>query len=216
MRVLDCGQESDMFRRMQIQNYTKEDIHFIMGGSVLMPDANENQFNRIFGRDQLINFKANADNYKYSEPQSNIDSINWRNAKKHVEVSTITELKTLCACRAIIWNSELLELVADFDGLEEGKSGGVVWSYMPWSEPCRHFVIDLGYERFGSLEVNYLLQLEHMMVVANSQSMLVTSSDGTLENTLTAEYKSQNRLRIHLLDEYAKFNKEVRKAREQR
>ncbi len=194
MELLNCGRNSEAYHRQTLYTYAAEHAHYYWLND---PDM----------RTKLLDIRSNQESYQ-GFPETNVFHLDRPLAQQLIEVRYCMDLKPVCARHTIQWRDHHITLSGRFDGLENGRKGGMVWVHIPYSKEKHGLIASLGWSEF--LDRPTRLYLEHLMLISESRECMVTMSDGTFANTITHEYETVTSERFNLLDCYATFEADLK------
>lgn len=194
MDTLKCSRNSEAYHRQTLYTYAAEHAHYytIQDESL---------------RHRLLDLRTEQQSY-HGFPASNILHMDHLLARKLIEVRYCLDLKPLCARRLVKWRDESLMLSGCFDGLENGRAGGIVWIHIPYTAEKHNTIAALGWSEF--LDRQTRMYIEHLMLISGSHDAMLTMSDGTFARTLSHEYETGTADRFALLDHYVAFERELK------
>ena len=116
-------------------------------------------------------------------------------ARHHIQMEICADIPPVVGFLII----DGLELMASFDGrVDEGRAS-LIWEHKSWNLILAENV------RNGVLERFYIWQLEHQMIVSDSDTVKFTVSDGGTVNRVSMVYSSVPERRQQVLDGWAQF-----------
>lgn len=216
MEVLKCSIDSEQFLKLQCDSISIEDIHFIIGGQVPASSLNRSSSGEMFGRDDLLTLKSKGFQKSSSpsrETKGQIYSFIEHKTRKQVEIEYVLSLEPVCAKNTIYYNGQFLNLVAYFDGLDvrenQNKKACKVWVCLEECEDSTNVINFLNNKQLSNLAKILLYYFEHLLLVSNTETLLVTACDSRLEKTDTVIYRSSSTLRFELLEFYFQFTQDL-------
>ena len=166
MEILTLTQGSDEWLKIRLEHLTASEAPVIMGISKFM------------SRNQLLDLKKGWQ----SAPDDVFKKRLYQKGHEYEEAArAITEIELCDELPAVVGRIVIdgLELLASFDGYSECSG---VWEHKSWNKVLP------GNVRNKVLEPLYYWQLEHQALVAGTDSVMFTVSDGTEANRETMIY----------------------------
>lgn len=190
MKILDLLQGSEEWNAKRLECFCASEAPAIMGASKYM------------SRNQLLDLKKGG----FVAP---VDSITQglfdKGHAAEAKARGILELLECCDYPPVVGVREIkgMQLLASFDGIEEGEPGGLIFEHKLWNATLAENV------RNGTLEPYYYWQLEHQCLVNGNDRVYFISSDGTEENRVTMVYKSDTARQVELVKGWKQFQKDL-------
>lgn len=186
MKKVDLEQGSDPWKEFRLDHLCASEAPIMIGKSKHMT------------RNQLLDLKKG---WK-KNPESSFKQKLFQKGHESEEAARgIVELRFCEDFPAIVATREVagMVLAASFDGLQGGEEYGLPWEHKEWNEQLAENV------RNCVLEPHYYFQLEHQALVAGTNSVLFTCSDGTEEKCVNMTYESVKERRAALIAGWKQF-----------
>lgn len=185
-QILNLVQGSDQWLEARLNYLCASEAPVIMGESKFMT------------RNQLLDLKKGWQKNPDPAFKKRLFEKGHENEDK---ARKLLEVETLDDFPAIVMLSEIdgIEFLASFDGLLNGRPSNLIFEHKDWNLTLAENV------RNELLEPLYYWQLEHQCLVNNSDTVLFTCSDGTLENRVSMYYKSLPERRQKLIEGWKLF-----------
>lgn len=186
MKILNLIQGTQEWLNARLEHFTASEAPAVMGESKYMT------------RTQLLDLKKGAVVQDVSPQQQALFD------KGHAAEDTareILELEELDDFPPVVGALEVdgLPLLASFDGLRNGEPHELVFEHKLWNKTLAENVANQVLEPF------YYWQLEHQMLVSDSDEALFVCSDGTEENRVSMIYQSVPERREQLIAAWKQF-----------
>lgn len=186
MQILDLLQGSDEWLTARMEYLCASEAPAMMGCSKYM------------SRNQLLDLKKGWMNNPDSSFKQKLFQKGHESeaaARDLLEVETCEDYPPIVGLRSV----DGLELLASFDGLEDGGPGNQSWEHKEWNQVLSANV------RNGVLEDLHYWQLEHHCIVNGFDTVLFCCSDGGSTNKVTMVYQSTEERRQKIIAGWKQF-----------
>lgn len=186
MKILDLVQGSDEWLKARLQYLCASEAPAMMGCSKFM------------SRNQLLDLKKGWQNNPDSSFKQKLFQKGHESeaaARDILEVETCGNYPPFVGLRVV----DGLELLASFDGIEDGEPGNQSWEHKEWNQVLSANV------RNGVLEDLHFWQLEHQCIVNGCDTVLFCCSDGGSVNKATMIFNSTEARRRNLIAGWKQF-----------
>lgn len=183
--ILNLEQGSEEWKQARLNYFCASEAPAVMG------------VHKYMSRTELLDLKKSG----VSKPVSpNQKSIFNRGHEAEEKARELMEIQTLDEFPAIVFSNESfgIPLLASLDGFND--SSNTVWEHKLWNKTLVENV------RLEKLEDHYIWQLEHQMLVSETDFCIFTCSDGTAEKKESFIYHSKQENKDKLIKAWKQFS----------